>query len=313
MRVLVTWGSKRGGTAGIGRIIAEQLRARGHEPIAVPAAEAPPLQDIDAVIVGGALYANHWHRSARRFVMRHTRALRRIPVWMFSSGPLDDSADRGDILPPRQVRALMDHVGALGHITFGGRLEATARGLAVEAMAKEHAGDWRNPSRIRAWTNEIADALSTARPGTAFEPHGRSLGRLAAYGAVGWALCAATLTLALLVAGAPVDVAITLHATTAPLWLGLLARRYHRAVGARPPLVTALAWTAMKALADALLVANVVRRDLALLDSFTGFWLPLALAFLAAWSVGAIASVLPLPARAPAAGAPAGAPLAGTR
>jgi menaquinone-dependent protoporphyrinogen oxidase len=308
MRVLVTWGSKRGGTAGIGQIIAEALRARGHDVIAAPAAEAPPLHDIDAIVVGGALYANRWHRRARRFVERHARALRQIPVWMFSSGPLDDSADRGDLAPPRQVRALMDHVGALGHVTFGGRLEATAHGFAAEAMAKEHAGDWRNPARVRAWADDLAQALPTARPGVAFDPHARSLGRLAAYGAVGWALCAATLTIVLRVAGAPVGMALALHAVATPVWFGLLARRYHRADGARAPLVAALAWTAMKALADALLVANVVRRDLALLGSVTGFWLPLALAFLAAWAAGAIAATLPFPARAPAAGAPAAGP-----
>ena len=86
MRVLITWGSKRGGTAGIGQIIAEELRERGHEAIAVPSDEAPPLHGFDAVIVGGALYANRWHRGARRFVDRHARALRRVPVWLFSTG-----------------------------------------------------------------------------------------------------------------------------------------------------------------------------------------------------------------------------------
>lgn len=313
MRVLITWGSKRGGTAGIGQIIAEELRERGHEAIAVPSDEAPPLHGFDAVIVGGALYANRWHRGARRFVERHARALRRVPVWLFSSGPLDDSAERGDLPPPRQVRALMDRIGAAGHVTFGGRLEATAEGVVAQAMAKEHAGDWRNPDRIRAWAGELAQALPAARPGPAFEPHGRSLARLAAYGAVGWALCAATLAVALLLARAPVGLAIALHAVTAPLWLGMLARRYHRADGARAPLPTALAWTALKGLLDALLVASLVQRSFALLGSFTGFWLPLALAFLAAWAVGAIAAMLPFPAGAPPGCVPVGSPpLAGT-
>ncbi|HSK01543.1 MAG TPA: flavodoxin domain-containing protein, partial [Kofleriaceae bacterium] len=89
MRILVTWGSKRGGTAGIGQIVAETLRAGGHEVIAEPARAAPAPRDVDAVIVGGALYANRWHRDARRYMERHARALRRVPVWLFSSGPLD--------------------------------------------------------------------------------------------------------------------------------------------------------------------------------------------------------------------------------
>jgi menaquinone-dependent protoporphyrinogen oxidase len=296
MRILVTWGSKRGGTAGIGRIIAESLRESGHEVLGAPADEAPSPHGFDAVVVGSALYASRWQRDARRFVERHARALRRVPVWLFSSGPLDDSADRGEISPPRQVRALMDQVGALGHATFCGRLEADAHGFAAQAMAREHAGDWRNPARIRAWAGELAAALPTARPGAVGALHGRSLARLVAYGAVAWALCAGTL--AALLATTSASVALVLHAMAAPLWFGALARRYQRADGARPPLTTALAWAAILAMLDAFLVASGPPSRFVMLGSFAGFWLPLLLAFLAAWAVGAIAAMLPVPAGA---------------
>jgi menaquinone-dependent protoporphyrinogen oxidase len=36
---------------------------------------APPLDGVDAVAVGGALYANKWHKAARRFVRRHRAEL----------------------------------------------------------------------------------------------------------------------------------------------------------------------------------------------------------------------------------------------
>jgi menaquinone-dependent protoporphyrinogen oxidase len=293
MRILVTWGSKRGGTAGIARIIAESLRERGHEVIDKPADQAPSPHGFDAVLVGGALYANRWQREARRFVEHHARALRRVPVWLFSSGPLDDSADRGELAPPRQVRALMDEVGALGHATFGGRLEPTAQGFAAAAMAREHAGDWRNPGRVRAWAGEIAAALPAARPGAVRTPHGRSLARLAAYGAVAWALCAGTF--AVLLAATSTGAAIALHAVAAPVWFAVLARRYQRADGARPPFTTALAWTAIVAVLDAFLVASGPPSRFVMFGSFTGFWLPLALGLLAAWGTGAIAAMLPLP------------------
>jgi menaquinone-dependent protoporphyrinogen oxidase len=287
MRILVTWGSRRGGTAGIGRTLAEALRASGHEVIAAPARQAPSPRDVDAVIVGGALYANGWHRDARRFVERHTGALRGVPVWLFSSGPLDDSAERGDVAPPRQVRALMSRIGALGHVTFGGRLEATAQGFVARSLARDHAGDWRNPDRIHAWAGELARALPTARPGTAVTPQGGSLARLVTYGVVGWALPAATLV------ASSASLATALHAIAAPLWFAMLALRYHRADGARPPLSTALAWTAIMALLDTLV------RGFAVLDSVAGLWLPLALAFLAAWATGSITAMLPLQPRPP--------------
>jgi menaquinone-dependent protoporphyrinogen oxidase len=46
--------------------------------------------------------------------------------------------------PVRGVAALMAHLGAEGHATFGGRLAADATGFPAAAMAKTHAGDWRS-------------------------------------------------------------------------------------------------------------------------------------------------------------------------
>ena len=148
MRVLVTWGSKLGGTKGIARIVAEELEYRGVEVTFVPAAELGSVKGFDAAIVGGALYASRWHKAALKFVSRNAEALRRIPVWLFSSGPLDNSADVRSIPPVKDVAVLMERVGALGHATFGGKLPADAKGFPASAMAKEHAGDWRNPDRV---------------------------------------------------------------------------------------------------------------------------------------------------------------------
>jgi menaquinone-dependent protoporphyrinogen oxidase len=111
MRVLVTWGSKRGGTEGIARIIAYELNALGVEAALTPASNARDLRGYDAAIIGGALYMNRWHRDARRLVARHIAGLRRIPVWLFSSGPLDASAQLR-----RDVTAVRAHLpGDVGH------------------------------------------------------------------------------------------------------------------------------------------------------------------------------------------------------
>jgi len=147
MRVLVTWGSKRGGTEGIARIVGEALQHEGLDVDVLPAQAAAKATSFDAVIVGGALYANRWHPAARRFVNRQEKRLRDVPVWFFSSGPLDDSAERTTIAPTRQVSVLMERVGAKGHATFGGRLTPDARGFPASAMAKKRSGDWRQPEK----------------------------------------------------------------------------------------------------------------------------------------------------------------------
>jgi menaquinone-dependent protoporphyrinogen oxidase len=165
MRVLVTYGTKMGGTEGIARMLGETLEARGFDAEVRPANEVEDIAGYDAVIVGGALYMGRWHRHARHFIQRHARQLERKPVWLFSSGPLDDSATQWVIPPVAQVQRLMDWIGARGHMTFGGRLPADARGFIARAMAKTHSGDWRDGDQIRRWAVKIADELRPAYTG----------------------------------------------------------------------------------------------------------------------------------------------------
>lgn len=169
-RVLVTFGSKRGGTAEIAMAIARTLREQGHETDCMPAASVRNLGPYRAVIIGGALYARRWSREARAFVRRYEAALRTRHVWMFSSGPLDPSANQRDIPPVPGVAALAARVGSRSHVTFGGRLAPDAKGFIASAMAKTHAGDWRDWEKIRAWTDDVAHALVTAPPPRATIP-----------------------------------------------------------------------------------------------------------------------------------------------
>jgi menaquinone-dependent protoporphyrinogen oxidase len=161
MHVLVCHGSKRGGTAGIARTIADRLQEQGHTVELHPASEVQDVSGYHAVVVGGALYSGRWHGDARRFVQRHAATLRGRPVWFFSSGALGASAaniSRGRP-PVQKVQRLMDRVGARGHATFGGRLEPSARGFIASKMARTRAGDWRDPVQIRAWSDELAAEL----------------------------------------------------------------------------------------------------------------------------------------------------------
>ncbi|MBN2369141.1 MAG: hypothetical protein JXO72_01495 [Vicinamibacteria bacterium] len=293
MRVLVTWGSKRGGTEGIGRILGEALEAHGFEVVAAPADRAGNPDRFDAVVVGGALYANRWSAVARRFVSLHADQLRRMPVWLFSSGPLDDSADRGSIPAAPQVEVLAERIGAQGHVTFGGRLAPDAKGFPASAMAKKTSGDWRNPERIRAWAAELAAALPSAKPGQPARHPARSVPRLLAYAAMGWALCGAMMATLPHVVG--LAAALVVHAIAAPLIFTALAIRYFRALGARDPLPTAVAWTATVASLDLVVIAGAAQRSLDMFRSVPGTWLPFALIFLATWATGEIMWMLPSP------------------
>lgn len=160
MKVLIVYGSKRGGTAGLAAMIGDALAASGLQTTVAPARTVKHIDGFDAVVIAGALYASRWHRDARRFARRHATPLRARPVWLVSSGPLDDSAAAGEIPPVKQVAAVLSTLGARGHVTFGGRLEPDARGFPASAMAKTKAGDWRDPAHVRRWATAIADELA---------------------------------------------------------------------------------------------------------------------------------------------------------
>lgn len=70
-KVLVAYGSKNGSTAGIAEIIATVLRDEGIAADVQPAVRIRSIAGYDAVVLGGALYAGHWHRDARRFARQH--------------------------------------------------------------------------------------------------------------------------------------------------------------------------------------------------------------------------------------------------
>jgi menaquinone-dependent protoporphyrinogen oxidase len=152
MRILVTYGSKRGGTEGLADAVADGIRQAGHDVDIQPAQSLYGLEDWDAVVVGGALYAGFWQRHARRFLKKHREQLERMPVWFFSSGPLDDSASTSDIPAPPSVASWMKRLHVHGHKTFGGRLE--------DEKSPLPRGDWRDFEHATAWGYRVGEEAS---------------------------------------------------------------------------------------------------------------------------------------------------------
>ena len=161
-RALVVFGSKNGGTAGLARMVGSELSKHGWTVIVQDAAQPADLRHLDLVIIGGALYTNRWHKAARSFARANEKALREVPVWLFSSGPLDDSARSGDIAAVPQVQAVARRIEARGHMTFGGMLTTDAHGFFARSMAKKYAGDYRDPEHVADWVRQIRHDLASA-------------------------------------------------------------------------------------------------------------------------------------------------------
>ena len=102
MSVLVTYATKNGGTAGLAEMIGEALRGEGIDVDVEPVSVINRVDGYEAVVLGAAVYNARWHPDARRFARRHAGALRDRPVWLFSSGPLDHSAEERWTAPRRR-------------------------------------------------------------------------------------------------------------------------------------------------------------------------------------------------------------------
>ncbi|NYF16904.1 menaquinone-dependent protoporphyrinogen oxidase [Microbacterium sp. AK009] len=166
MRVLVTYASKNGSTEEIAEAIADELMAYGLD-VECGSAHDADASDVDAVILGSAVYADRWLRPARRFLKEESDRLRGIPFWIFSSGPFGEQATSptDDDLrwqePPR-VLSRAEALGVREHVVFGGRLPTEPHGFIENAMVRntpDDARDARDWSAIRTWAASIAHEL----------------------------------------------------------------------------------------------------------------------------------------------------------
>ncbi|MEX0754911.1 MAG: flavodoxin domain-containing protein [Actinomycetota bacterium] len=162
MKVLVAYASKHGSTEGIAKSIADRLRENGHEATPVRAEEVDDIGDIDAAVIGSAIYAGSWMKEATSLVERQTAALQRVPVWLFSSGPLGSEV-KDEQEQPRQLGRLTDLLQPRGHEVFFGALDREKLGFGERMLVKAvkaPEGDFRDWDAIWAWTDVISRELN---------------------------------------------------------------------------------------------------------------------------------------------------------
>jgi menaquinone-dependent protoporphyrinogen oxidase len=155
----VAYATKHGSAAEICATIADVLRGAGLDAEVRPAGEVRSLGGYDAVVLGSGLYSATWLRDANRFLRVHRAAMEGLPVWLFSAGPLDRSADFDDIPMTPHVAEAVGGLPIRGHRTFGGRLVPDAPEVASGIIATHRTGDFRDFDAIRAWAKGIAAAL----------------------------------------------------------------------------------------------------------------------------------------------------------
>ncbi len=162
MNILVTVASKHGATADIGTHIAEVLRSSGFLVDQKDPSDVTSLAKYDAVVLGSAVYAGRWLASARKFIQKHEQELFLMPVWLFSSGPLDPKDAPKDKEYVRLEQSALD-LKPIEHKIFSGKLDKSNLNLAEKAIigvVKAEEGDYRDYDEIGKWAKLIAAHLN---------------------------------------------------------------------------------------------------------------------------------------------------------
>jgi menaquinone-dependent protoporphyrinogen oxidase len=110
------------------------------------------------------VYYGHWLDPARELVEAHGEALARMPVWLFSSGPLGAPGEELPKEEPVDVASLTEATGAVEHRVFPGMLERSRLKFRERAMVSAlHAaeGDFRDWQAIEAFALDIATDLDS--------------------------------------------------------------------------------------------------------------------------------------------------------
>jgi menaquinone-dependent protoporphyrinogen oxidase len=164
-KILVTYASKYGATAGIAEKIAQVLDTAGLSVDLIPVKEMRDISPYGAVILGSAVYIGGWMKPAAKFLKSNQQALSKIPVWIFSSGPTGEG-DAVELLEgwsfPENLKPIAERIQPREMVIFHGAIEKDKLPAIYKWMLKNvkaGMGDFRDWQAITSWAESIAAQL----------------------------------------------------------------------------------------------------------------------------------------------------------
>jgi menaquinone-dependent protoporphyrinogen oxidase len=167
--ILVAYSSRYGSTRGIADRIAATLRTYGSRVDVHAVNDVVDLIPYDAVIVGGGVYDGSWTVEAVQFMRRHSEALARRPVWLFSVGTFGDRhpvVGRVMKKEPREINEFLAAVHPRDYRVFAGVIDADRWPRFARVILRAFGGrpgDNRNWADIEEWAGGIGRALAEYR------------------------------------------------------------------------------------------------------------------------------------------------------
>lgn len=165
-RILVTYASKHGATAGIAEKIGKVLREEGLTISIEPVDRVCDLSPYAAVVLGSAVYVGRWRKEAAEFLKTHEEELAGRPVWLFSSGPTgegDPVETMGGWQLPENLQDVADRIGPRHTTVFLGAIDPGTLNILEQTAIKKvgaSVGDFRDWYAVAGWARSIAAALS---------------------------------------------------------------------------------------------------------------------------------------------------------
>jgi menaquinone-dependent protoporphyrinogen oxidase len=175
-QVLVSYGTKYGGTAEIAEKIGQALRQAGQRVDVHPADRVSDLGAYKAVVLGSGVYIGRWRKEAARFLKANEDLLAGRPVWLFSSGPTgegDPVALTDGWRLPRALQPIADRIQPRDVAVFHGVVDVDKLNFIEKWMLKNvqsPVGDFRDWEAIAAWATAIAAELEEAGQGSSAQP-----------------------------------------------------------------------------------------------------------------------------------------------
>jgi menaquinone-dependent protoporphyrinogen oxidase len=158
MWFLVAYASRHGSTRGVAERIGTRLEELGSQVTVLQVDAVDDVAEFDAAVVGSSVYFGAWSKNAVEFVRRNKHALSRMPVWLFSSGPLDSV----ELPSAKEIPELEASIKPRGHQVFAGRIDAAQLGVGEKlTLDAIHApeGDFRDWSAIDRWAEGIIEEI----------------------------------------------------------------------------------------------------------------------------------------------------------
>ena len=168
-KILVTYASRAGSTAGVAEAIGKTLNENGAQVDVLPMKDVKDISQYRAVVAGSAIRGAKWLPEALQFVQSHQSELSRKPFAAFmvcitlamQNGEKYRSGLFEWLQPVRDLVRPISEGYFAGALDFG-KLPVTPNTLLMRlavALGIFPLGDHRNWNAIRAWANDLTAKL----------------------------------------------------------------------------------------------------------------------------------------------------------